>query len=278
MDKIKYSVLMSVYYKESPIYLKSSIDSILNQTLLPDQIVIVQDGTLTQKLDKIINDFVKSNPSKFTIVSLKENVGLGLALNKGLEQCRNELVARMDTDDISIEKRCELQIQEFIRDKQLSIVGSYINEFDEDPEQIVSSRQVPIKHEDIMKFSRRRNPFNHPTVMYKRSEVLKMGGYGDYRRNQDLDLFVRMLNTGHKAMNINQGLVLFRANEDNLKRRKSWEKCSSYVKMIYNFWRKGYSGLVDLVIVTTSQIVIFFFPSWFLNWISNNFLRKSKID
>src|SRR5699024_4280556 len=136
----------------------------------------------------------------------------------------------------------------------------------------------PIKHEDIMKFSRRRNPFNHPTVMYKRSEVLKMGGYGNYRRNQDLDLFVRMLNTGHKAMNINQGLVLFRANEDKLKRRKSWEKCNSYVVMIYNFWKEGYSSFIDVLIVAFSQIVIYLSPSWFLEWISNNYLRKSKTD
>lgn len=276
MKNSNYSVLMSIYYNEQPEYFRASIESMLAQTVIPEQIVIVEDGKLTTELDEIIEEYNSEYPNIFTAVPLNENVGLGLALNEGLKKCRNELVARMDTDDISMESRCELQVNEFLKDNELSIVGSIINEFDNDPKNILSSRVVPLKSDDILKFSKRRNPFNHPTVMYKKSEVLKLGGYGDYRRNQDLDLFVRMLNKGHKAMNLNEGLVLFRANEDNLKRRKSWEKCSSYIVMIYNFWRKGYSNLIDLIIVATSQILIYITPVWFLKWISNRFLRREK--
>src|SRR5699024_7320381 len=152
-------------------------------------------------------------------------------------------------------------------------VGSIINEFEEDPEQVISSRMVPLNHNDILQFSKRRNPFNHPTVMYKKREVLDVGGYGDYRRNQDLDLFVRMLNKGLIAANINKPLVLFRANEGNLKRRKSWEKCRSYIVMIYRFWRKGYSSLIDLIIVAFSQLIIFISPLWILELITSKFLR-----
>lgn len=278
MKNIKYSVLMSIYAKENPKYFKVSIESMLNQTLLPDQIVIVQDGELTDELCRIINNYCQTFPDVFTTVQLKHNVGLGLALNAGLKACQNELVARMDTDDISIENRCELQVEQFNKDNDLSIVGSIINEFDDKPENIISSRVVPLEHQDILKFSRRRNPFNHPTVMYKKSEVLKLNGYGDYRRNQDLDLFVRMLNNGSKAKNINQALVLFRANQDNLKRRKSWIKCKSYISMIYSFWRKGYSGFLDLLIVTASQIIVFLSPIWFLDWLSNKFLRQSSTE
>jgi len=272
-----YSVLMSVYEKEEPQYFRESIESMVNQTLPPEEIVIVKDGALTRQLEEIINDFTKRHPKLFTIVPLKQNVGLGKALNYGLENCRNELVARMDTDDISVKDRCEIQVETFNRNPNLHIVGSFIDEFEDDYKTIVSSRMVPTSHEDILKFSRRRNPFNHPTVMYKKSAVLKNEGYGDFRRNQDLDLFVRMLHNGSKAKNIDQSLVLFRANEDNLKRRKSWVKCKSYICMIYNFWRKGYSSFIDLFIVASSQIVVFLSPAWFLEWISSTFLRKSKV-
>ena len=232
---------MSVYYKENPEYFRTSIDSMLNQTLPPNEIVIVKDGELTGELEKVINDAVRDYPGLFTIVPLKINVGLGLALNEGLKVCRNELIARMDSDDISLNNRCELQVEEFINNKYLSIVGSQINEFYDDPRNIISSRIVPTKHEDILKFSRRRSPFNHPTVMFKKSEVLGCEGYHDIKRKEDIDLFARMLNKGCKAKNIDKALLLFRSNEDNFSRRKSWENCRSYISVIYDFWRKGYS-------------------------------------
>lgn len=275
MKETKYSVLMSVYKEENPQYFKESIESMVQQTLPPDEIVIVKDGELTDELESIIRSYSKKEPELFTIVPLKENVGLGKALNVGLKKCRNELVARMDTDDISVKERCEIQVQEFLNNPHLSIVGSFIAEFNNNPNEITSSRIVPTKHKDIVKFSRRRSPFNHPTVMYKKSEVLRNKGYKNYRRNQDLDLFVRMLHNGAQTKNIDKFLVLFRANEDNLKRRKSWEKCRSYIEIIYHFWRSGYSSFLDVMIVASSQILIFLAPRWFLKQISVLFLRRT---
>src|SRR5690606_3842844 len=104
---------------------------------------------LTDELEKVIHDYSSSNPGLFTIVSLEKNVGLGKALNAGLEKCRNELVARMDSDDISVKDRCELQVQEFLKNEKLSIVGSIIDEFYDDPKNIVSSRIVPLHHDEI---------------------------------------------------------------------------------------------------------------------------------
>src|SRR5690625_792372 len=171
---------MSVYEGEKPEYFEASIESMLNQTLMPDQIVIVKDGKLTPALDSVINKYKDDYTGLFTIVTLSENAGLGVALNKGLKHCKNELVARMDTDDISLENRCELQVKEFQKNEKLSIVGTMINEFDVDPNRIISSRVVPTDHNSILKFSRRRNPFNHPSVMYKKSAVQSCGGYNDY--------------------------------------------------------------------------------------------------
>src|SRR5699024_2389598 len=115
-------------------------------------------------------------PKLFSLIELKENVGLGMALNEGLKACKNELVARMDTDDISLPTRCEKQLHEFLTNPDLSIVGTNTDEFYESPNDIVSSRIVPTKHEDILSFSKRRSPFNHPTVMYRKTDVLNVGG------------------------------------------------------------------------------------------------------
>lgn len=274
MIKYNYSVLMSVYKNENPDYFRMSIESMIHQSLMPEEIVIVKDGQLTEELDNVIKFYETKYRKMITIVALSNNIGLGLALNEGLKKCRNEFVARMDTDDISLINRCELQIAEFRKDKNLDIVGTNIDEFYDTPQNCISTRVVPTNHDDIINFSRRRNPFNHPTVMYKKSSVISNGGYSDFRRNQDLDLFVRMLNNNCKAKNIDQSLLLFRANKDNLQRRKSWEKCRSYISMVYSFWKSGHSTTVDLIFVAASQIIFYISPSWFFERISSKYLRK----
>lgn len=276
MEYKKYSVLMSIYFKEKPEFFRLSIESMIKQTVKPDEIVIVKDGKLTKELDDVIEYYVSKYKGIFTIVPLEKNMGLGLALNEGLKKCRNELVARMDTDDICPKERCELQIKEFIKNSDISIVGTMMDEFYDDPSNIVSVRVVPTKHEDILKFSRRRSPFNHATVMYKKSSVLCCGGYHDVKRKEDIDLFVRMLNKGYKTMNIDKSLYSCRANEGNFLRRKSWENCKSYIDVIYSFWRAGYSKTSDLIIVIIGQVIMFVSPVWLLKWISNSFLRQKN--
>lgn len=273
---LAYSVLMSVYYKENPKFLRESIDSMLRQTIFPNQIVIVKDGPLTDELDNEIDKYTSRRPDLFTIIPLEENVGLGKALDIGLNYCRNELVARMDADDISLPQRCELQIKAFEKDPELSIVGSMIDEFYDNPSNILSSRVVPTEHFEIKKFIRRRSPFNHPTVMFKKSEVIRCGGYGDFRKKQDLDLFSRMLNNGCKAANINKSLLLFRSNEDNFKRRKSWDYCKSYIQVQFAIWKRGHCTIGDLIYVIIGQLIMFLSPMPILKWLSNTFLRKKQ--
>lgn len=273
---VKYSVLMSVYKKEKPEYLIKSIDSMINQTVKPEEIVLVEDGVLTNDLYEVINKYRQNYPNLFKIISIEKNVGLGVALNKGLKACSNELVARMDTDDISLPTRCEKQLKTFQKHPELSILGSNIDEFSKDPTKIVSSRIVPSSHEDIIKFSKRRSPFNHPTVMYKKSHVLKSGGYKNYRRNQDYELFVRMLSQGYFAMNINESLLLFRANEDNIKRRKSWRKTKGDIAIRYDFLKQNHISCKDFLITSSGFLISFLAPSWVFKFLSENFLRKKR--
>jgi glycosyltransferase involved in cell wall biosynthesis len=267
---------MSLYIKEKAEYLRVSIDSMLQQTVMPDEIIIVKDGPLTGELEEVLKEYQIMKPHLFHIVTSDKNIGLGLALNLGLRSCRNELVARMDTDDISLPNRCEKLLQAFDLDKELDICGTMVDEFFDEPSHIVSSRIVPIIHNEIYEFAKRRSPFNHPTVMYKRSKVLECGGYSNLKRNQDVDLFGRMLFSGCKAVNIDESLLLFRSNKDILRRRRSWENTISYIATIRRFWKLGYSDFDDYVIVGISQMVIFLCPLKVQGWLYKKFLRKNR--
>lgn len=267
-------MLMSLYIKEKAEYLKESIDSILNQTVLPDEIVIVKDGPLTDELNDLVENYCADHPELFHIVMSEKNIGLGRALNLGLSECRNELVARMDTDDIAKPDRCEKQLKMFEENPELDLLGSAVDEFHSTTEKIVSRRVVPSKHEDIYEFSKRRSAFNHPTVMYKKSKVLSVDGYSNLRRNQDIDLFGRMLFAGCVAANIEESLLYFRSNDALAKRRKSWVNTKSYIKTIKRFKKMGYASFSDYAIVAIAQTGMFLMPVKVQHWVYKKFLRK----
>lgn len=266
----KYSVLMSLYKKEHPEYLRVALDSMLNQTVKPDEIVFVLDGPLTDELYAVVEEY----KPHLKIVVNEKNLGLGLALNKGLEVCRNELVARMDTDDISKPNRCEKQLKRFEEKPELAIVGSYIDEFVGDPSNVISQRRVPLTTEAIYNYAKRRSAFNHPAVMYRKSSVLAEGGYSDLKRNQDVDLFGRMLFAGYKAENIDEALLWFRSSSELTARRKSWENTKSYIDTIKKFWKMGYSSFADYAKVAVAQTGMFILPASMQDWVYKKFLRK----
>lgn len=268
-EQKKYSVLMSLYKKENPEYLRIAIDSMLNQTVAPDEIVLVEDGPLTDDLYAVLDEYPMLHRVKNEI-----NLGLGLALNVGLKECRNELVARMDTDDCSKPERCEKQLQRFLEKPYLAVVGSHIDEFIGDISNVVSQRIVPTTSEEIYKFAKKRSAFNHPAVMYSKTAVLENNGYADLKRNQDVDLFGRMLFNGNKAENIDEALLWFRSSDELAKRRKSWQNTWSYVATIRKFWKMGYSSFADYAIVGIAQTGMYLMPIKLQNYIYKNFLRK----
>ena len=271
----KYSVLMSLYQKENPEWFEASMDSMINQTIAPDEIVLVLDGPIKGDLMELVNNYERKYRKLIKVLPLAENIGLGKALDEGLAICSNNLVARMDTDDISLPSRCEKQLQEFTNNTNLAIIGTNIDEFYDDPNNIISSREVPSSNLEIKKYIKRRSPFNHPTVMFKKEVVLACGGYGKLRRKQDLDLFSRIVNSGYEASNLNESLLLFRSNENNFKRRKSWSYVKSYIIAQYTIWRRGHCGIWDLLYVVLGQIIFFILPIPILKMISNKFLRTN---
>ena len=139
MNKVKFSVLLSIYYKEKPEYFRECMESIYSQTVLPDEIVLVEDGRLTDELYEAISEY-ECRPSEinFVTVKLEKNSGLGLALAEGIKHCSNELVARMDTDDVCVPDRFERQLNAFSENPGLDIIGGYISEFSDDMHNIIS--------------------------------------------------------------------------------------------------------------------------------------------
>lgn len=270
----KYSVLMSLYIKEKPAYLNLAIKSMIEQTWKPDEIVIVKDGKITEELQKILDFYAEEYPELFHIVGYEENRGLGLALNYGLAYCRNELVARMDTDDIAKPERCEKQVKAFALHPEYAIIGSAVDEFYGNTEKVTSRRVVPCQPEEIYQFAKRRSAFNHPSVMYRKNIVLEHGGYSDLRRNQDVDLFGRMLYAGCKGANFEESLLWFRSDENLAKRRKSWENTWSYIDTICRFHKMGYSGWTDVAVVAGAQTVMYLMPISVQNWLYKKLLRK----
>ena len=246
----------------------------INQSVPPDEIIIVKDGPLPEELLSVLDSFCARYPSLFTIVDNKINLGLGLSLNNGLKASRNELIARMDTDDISKKDRCEKQLNEFEKNPELTIVGAWAEEFDGETSNVLSIKRVPENSDDIYEYGKRRSPFTHPLVMFKKSAVLSVGGYANLRRNQDVDLFGRMLFAGFKAYNIQEPLLWFRTDKALSKRRKSWENTKTYISTIKSFWKMGYSSFWDYFKVALAQTIIFLLPTRVQMWIYKRFLRK----
>lgn len=265
---------MSLYRKEHPEYLGPALDSMLNQTVKPDEIVLVEDGPLTDELYKVVEEYKEKYPEFLHVVVNKKNLGLGLALNVGLNACRNEMIARMDTDDISKPDRCEKQLKRFEEKPYLAIVGSHIDEFVGTPDNVISQRIVPTTSDAIYEYAKKRSAFNHPAVMYRKSAVLKENGYADLKRNQDVDLFGRMLFTGYKAENIDEALLWFRSSDELAVRRKSWENTKSYIATIKKFWKMGYSSFGNYATVAIAQIGMYIMPVGVQNWVYKKFLRK----
>ena len=268
-DERKYSVLMSLYKKEKAEYLRIALDSMLNQTVTPDEIVLVEDGPLTDELYAVLEEYPMLHR-----VKNETNLGLGLALNVGLKECRNELVARMDTDDCSKPNRCEMQLARFAEKPYLTVVGSHIDEFVGDISNVISQRIVPTTSEKIYSFAKRRSAFNHPAVMYSKTAVLENNGYADLKRNQDVDLFGRMQFAGYKAENIDEALLWFRSSDELAKRRKSWQNTWSYIATIRKFWKTGYSSFADYLLVGVAQTGMYLMPVKLQNFIYKKFLRK----
>lgn len=237
-----YSVLMSVYAGERAEYLERAACSMLEQTVPPREFVLVCDGPLSLELEKIIAKLTREWPQTMTILRLPEQKGLGIALREGVLACRCGIVARMDSDDIALPQRMELQLAALEENLELAALGGQIEEFFE--ENTWGNREVPLSPEKVRNRAAFRNPMNHMTVTFRREAVLAAGNYMDFDRFEDYHLWARMLGQGMKLANLPQVLVRARVNDGTYARRGGWSYFCQSVAMQNHLLHCGLCGPV----------------------------------
>lgn len=268
---------MSVYIKEQASYLKESMDSILNQTVLPSEIILVEDGLLNAELNKVIvqyEDLFSRKGVCFNIYKLKKNHGLGVALNYGLNKCRYDLVARMDTDDISLPNRFEKQLEFMEKNSSISAVGSDVLEFSNNSTDVYY-KKMPQKN--ILRFSRLRNPLCHPSVMFRKADIVLAGGYQSCEKFEDFYLWIRLLKNGFHITNIDIPLIRMRATDEQYSRRRGFNYIGNTIGFAYNAYQIKYFGYIDVIRFVGSRIATSIIPKSTLVYLYKNKLRqKSK--
>lgn len=225
-----FSVLMSVYCKEKPEYLKAAVESVVHQTLMPNEIILVEDGPLTEELNDLIHE-LKTQYEILNPIQLPENVQLGRALAEGVKNCQYDLIARMDTDDIAVNNRFELQYAYMQEHPEVAVLGGYIEEFDDQDEDYHKIKSMPLAHEELKQYAKFRNPINHMTVMYRKKAILESGNYAHFPFLEDYELWSRVLSKGYVFANIPHVLVHARTNAGIYERRGGKEYCKTYMKL-----------------------------------------------
>lgn len=269
----KFSVLMSLYFKEKPEYARACFESLLAQTIKASEWVIVEDGPLTDELYALLDEYEAKCPGLIHRVPLKENVGLGKALREGVLHCQNELIARMDTDDIAVSDRFEKQLALFENNPDLDICGSHIKEFIDSTDNVVSERKVPTTHEEIAEYQKRRDSFNHMTVMYKKEAVLKAGNYSHAPLMEDSLLWINMLKSGANCSNLDEFSVFARVGTDMYKRRGGFKYFLKYREGRKQIYKTGYISWFDYMYTLAVQFVVALMPNGVRKWIFTKLLR-----
>jgi glycosyltransferase involved in cell wall biosynthesis len=235
-----FSLLLPTYHADDPEHLRRAfVSAVDEQTLKPDEVVLVRDGVVPPRLQNVIDALVETSQVPVKVVALDANIGLGHALDAGLSACANEVVARMDADDISLPERFAVQIPLLARG--FDLVGSSLLEFVDDEDDVVGRRTPPLAEDEIRQWSRFHDPFNHPTVVYRRSMVQAVGGYQDLPLMEDYWLFARMIDAGAKVANVPDALVKYRIGAGAYARRGGWQLLRSEVNLQRQFHAAGFT-------------------------------------
>ena len=274
MPDTQFSVSMCVYGGDNPEWFSSAVNSILNQTRKPDEVVLVVDGPVPEELDAVIKEYEK-NPV-FKVVRLEINRGHGEARRTGLVNCTHELVALMDADDISAPDRFEKQLAMFEADPELTIVGGNITEFVGEPDNIVGIRSVELTDENIKEDMKKRCPMNQMTVMFRKSLVQKAGGYVDWFCNEDYYLWIRLFLSNAKFANAPDNLVNVRVGKEMYQRRGGKKYFLSEAKLQKYMLDNKIIGVGTFAINVGKRLVVqILLPNKLRSWVFQKFARKT---
>ncbi len=229
-DLPKFSVSMSVYKNDNTEHFLLAINSVINQTVKPNEIIVVVDGPVPLETDEILKELENTHDTVH-VHRLEKNMGHGYARNIGLHKSSYDYVALMDSDDICFENRFELQLNFFKDNKDVSILGGSIEEFSNETDEYMSKRELPTSDKELKKYMKYRCPFNQMSVMFKKQDVLDAGGYKDWFCNEDYYLWIRMAEKKYKFQNLPNTLLRVRTNEDFYKRRGGLKYFKSEAKI-----------------------------------------------
>ena len=271
--QISYSVLMSVYQKDNPDWLDIAMESMLQQSCPPSEFVLIEDGPLTEGLHTVIKSKQAAYPGILRTVPLERNQGLGLALRRGVEECRYEWIARMDSDDYAQPNRIEKQLAA-AQQHMADIVGSDVYEFQGELTNRTALRAFPETHEELMRFARRKTPFAHPSVLMKKRRVLAAGNYTDAYLHEDYDLFLRMLAGGSRGYTVKEPLILMRVNDNFYARRGGIRYLVCLLRFNWKSYQNRWMGAGDFVVRSGGNILVCLLPNRLRIWIYKNLLRK----
>lgn len=267
-----YSVLMSVYKKESPENLRESVISMMQQTVPPDDFVLYCDGRLTDELYLEIERLRQKYPV-LNVIYNDVNSGLGKALSAGIDYCRHDIVARMDSDDIAKPDRMKLQL-EALKKYSVDIVSGTIEEFSGDISNITGIKTLPEKDEEIKNYARRRNPFNHPCVTFRKQQVYLAGNYEHCPFFEDYWLWLRMLDNGCTGYNVPESVLYMRSGSELYKRRGGFSYTMDALRFRKKMKNAGFCSFSDYFVSCAAHIIFAIIPNRLRMFFYSKILRK----
>ncbi|MCU4306301.1 glycosyltransferase [Acinetobacter ursingii] len=272
---MKFSVLLSLYHKENPLFLDQCFKSIWNdQTIQPSEIILVLDGPIGEELSQCLEKWKKVIGKLLKIIPLSQNVGLGKALNEGLKHCSNDWVFRMDTDDICTPDRFKKQIAFIQQNPDVVLFSGQVMEFDQEVSDANVLKAVPVGFEEIKKFAQKRCPFNHMTAVYKKSIIEKLGGYQHHLYMEDYNLWLRVIGAGYKVGNHTDVLLYARVGNGMHARRKGYQYIKSEKQLRDLKKQLKLQSSIHANILFLARSLFRLLPTSMLGKIYNMFLRK----
>lgn len=269
--KKNFTVVMSVYKNDKPEYLQLAIDSLVNQTIKPDEIIIISDGPLTSKLEIILETYSKYKYIRF--IKLDKNVGLASSRKEAIKNANFDIIAVMDSDDICELDRFERQLSIIDGDKKM-VVSGWIEEFNYLPKDIGKIRKTPINYQEIISYGKWRNPINHVTLMFTKKAYDLVGGYSSVRHSEDWDLISRMLVKGIEVIGTPNVLVNVRAGDEMIERRRNIEQFKGELRLFVKMYKIGYLNFFQLFGNISIRVILRALPKFITKFTYKNILRK----
>jgi len=270
IKEVNFSVILPILEREDIILgFPKALESIYQNTIKPDQVVVTIDGKVSKHFEEIIKSY--ESKYKLDLVWIPSKVGLDKALNLGLFKCRNEIIFRADGDDINKTNRFEVQLPYLL--DIYDIVGCYVDEYDED-DKYISTRKVPQKDKAISTMMPFRNPINHMTVGFKKSKIIKLGGYPELFLKGDYGLWIKLKAANFKFFNIDKSLVIATTGKRMIKDRGGWKYILSEFFLQKFLLNNGLTNIFLAIVIFFMRSILFALPEYIRSLIYLKFLRS----